>query len=136
MLATLQHPTAWLLPARFMLLEMLMFDYRNSDLERYGQQIYHHYRKQGSHRWDTTVHQDDSGQYAVIFRHSFSKKQADGVKRTMIRDETVIRAGSAQALTEATFPPFQDSEILKNSDFFRSLQKDDIKAGVENNQQG
>ncbi|UYA92972.1 hypothetical protein KKU17_p00445 (plasmid) [Raoultella planticola] len=29
-----------------MLLELLMFDYRNSDQERYGQQIYHHYRKQ------------------------------------------------------------------------------------------
>ncbi|MGK9952957.1 antirestriction protein ArdAB regulator ArdR, partial [Salmonella enterica subsp. enterica] len=53
MLATLQHPTAWQLPDRLMLLELLMFDYRNSDQERYGQQIYHHYRKQGNHRWDT-----------------------------------------------------------------------------------
>ncbi|VDB02283.1 hypothetical protein BANRA_05617 [Klebsiella pneumoniae] len=51
MLATLQHPTAWQLPDRLMLLELLMFDYRNSDQERYGQQIYHHYRKQGNHRW-------------------------------------------------------------------------------------
>jgi hypothetical protein len=34
-----------------------MFDYRNSGSERYGQQIYHHYRKQGNHRWDTSVHQ-------------------------------------------------------------------------------
>lgn len=122
MLATLQHPTAWHLPARFKLLEILMFDYRNSDQERYGQQIYHHYRKQGNHRWDTTVHHDDSGQYAVIFRHSFSKKQADGVKRTLIRDETVIRAGSAQELAEASFPPFQDSDILKESDFFKMLK--------------
>jgi hypothetical protein len=48
MLATLQHPTAWQLPDRLMLLELLMFDYRNSDQERYGQQIYHHYRKQGN----------------------------------------------------------------------------------------
>ncbi|CQY82492.1 Uncharacterised protein [Salmonella enterica subsp. enterica serovar Typhi] len=39
MLATLQHPTAWQLPDRLMLLELLMFDYRNSDQERYGQQI-------------------------------------------------------------------------------------------------
>lgn len=121
MLATLQHPTAWQLPDRLMLLELLMFDYRNSDQERYGQQIYHHYRKQGNHRWDTSVHQDSGGQYAIIFRHSFSKKQADGVKRTMIRDETVIRAGTAQELTEATFPDFEDSDILKASDFFKSL---------------
>ncbi|ECZ8536303.1 antirestriction protein ArdR [Salmonella enterica] len=109
-----------------MLLELLMFDYRNSDQERYGQQIYHHFRKQGNHRWDTTVHQDNDGKYAVIFRHSFSKKQADGVKRTMIRDETVIRAGSAQELTEATFPAFQDSDILKASDFFESLKNSNI----------
>jgi len=125
MLAITQHFTGWQLPFRFMLLELLMFDYRKSDLERYGQQIYHHYRKQGNHRWDTTVHQDGNGQYAVIFRHSFSKKQADGVKRTMIRDETVIRASSAQELTVATFPTFQDTEILKGSDFFRTLVTSD-----------
>ncbi|MDI4596848.1 antirestriction protein ArdR, partial [Klebsiella pneumoniae] len=35
--------------------------------------------------------------------------------------ETVIRAGTAQELTEATFPAFQDSDILKASDFFKSL---------------
>lgn len=121
MLATIQHSTAWQLPARLMLLELLMFDYRNSDLERYGQQIYHHFRKQGNHRWDTTVHQDGGGLYTVIFRHSFSKKQADGVKRTMIRDETIIRADSAQELAVAAFPPFQDAEILKASEFFRGL---------------
>ena len=126
MLATLQHPTAWQLPARLMLLELLMFDYRNSDQERYGQQIYHHFRKQGNHRWDTAVHQDNDGKFTVIFRHSFSKKQADGVKRTMIRDETIIQAGSAQELTEATFPAYQDSDILKASGFFSSLKNDNI----------
>lgn len=74
MLATLQHPTAAI--ARSVnALELLMFDYRNSDQERYGQQIYHHYRKQGNHRWDTSVHQDSGGQYAIIFRHSFSKNR-------------------------------------------------------------
>ncbi|ECC1675627.1 antirestriction protein ArdR [Salmonella enterica] len=98
-----------------------MFDYRNSDQERYGQQIYHHYRKQGNHRWDTVVHKDSGGQYAVIFRHSFSKKQADGIKRTIIRDETVVRANTALELTKATFPAYQDSDILKASDFFKSL---------------
>ncbi|ELX6746829.1 antirestriction protein ArdR [Salmonella enterica] len=109
-----------------MLLELLMFDYRNSDQERYGQQIYHHFRKQGNHRWDTAVHQDNDGKFTVIFRHSFSKKQADGVKRTMIRDETIIQAGSAQELTEAMFPAYQDSDILKASDFFTSLKNDNI----------
>lgn len=39
----------------------------------------------------------------------------------MIRDETVIRAGTAQELTEVTFPDFRDSDILKASDFFKSL---------------
>lgn len=126
MLATLQHNTGWQLPARLMLMELLMFDFRNSDLERYGQQIYHHYRKQGNHRWDTAVHLDGDGQYTVIFRHSFSKKMADGVKRTMIRDETVVRSGSAQELKDAALPAFQDSDILKASDFFASLAKCDI----------
>lgn len=131
MLATLQHFTDWQLPARLMFLELLMFDYRNSDQDRYGQQIYHHFRKQGNHRWDTTVHHDNSGQYAVIFRHSFSKKQADGVKRTMIRDETVIRAASAKELTQANFPAFKDSDILKASDFFKSLESLGMNSGTE-----
>ncbi|EPR9400604.1 hypothetical protein ACU9VT_005178 [Escherichia coli] len=43
------------------------------------------------------------------------------MKRSQIRDETVIRADNAQELTEATFPAFQDSDILKASDFFKSL---------------
>ncbi len=99
-----------------------MFDYRNSDQERYGQQIYHHYRKQGNHRWGyfTFVHQDAGGQYAIIFRHSFGKKQADSVPAERDRDETVIRAGTAPELIEATFPDF-GIQCSEASDFFKSL---------------
>ncbi|SYX54258.1 Uncharacterised protein (plasmid) [Citrobacter freundii] len=121
MLATLQHPTAWQLPDRLMLLELLMFDYRNSDQERYGQQIYHPIVNRVIIAGILLFIRIAAANTRLFSGTPSAKKQADGVKRTMIRDETVIRAGTAQELTEATFPDFQDSDILKASDFFKSL---------------
>lgn len=107
---------------RYLVTGFYMFDYRQSDQERYGVQVYHHHRKQGNHRWDTAVHKDESGQFTAVFRHSFSKKQPDGVKRTMIRDEVIVRAKSAGELIYAEFPAYPDTEILKESDFFKGLE--------------
>lgn len=54
---------------------------READLKKFGEQIYHHFRKQGNHRWDTSVHKKEDGSYCIVFRHSFSKKNAEGVKK-------------------------------------------------------
>ena len=110
-----------LISAVHVLKDYAMFDYREADLDRYGPRIYHHFRKQGNHRWDTTVHKNSDGQFVVIFRHSYSKKQADGVKRSMIRDESIVRANDENELYNADFPKFQDADIFKDSDFFKSL---------------
>ncbi|EAV0136560.1 antirestriction protein ArdR [Salmonella enterica subsp. enterica serovar Typhimurium] len=98
-----------------------MINIREKDKHKYGETVYHHFRRQGNHRWDTFIFRNESDIYTVVFRHSYNKIFPDGVKRSQIRDETVIRADNAQELTEATFPAFQDSDILKASDFFKSL---------------
>ncbi|KOA68699.1 hypothetical protein [Pantoea sp. CFSAN033090] len=95
---------------------------READLERFGEQLYHHFRKQGNHRWDTSVFRKEDGSFYVVFRHSYSNKNADGVKKTLIQDESVIYAKNEIALLKADLPNYTDAEILEKSEFFKSLK--------------
>jgi hypothetical protein len=99
-----------------------MIKINDIDKDKYGEKLYHHKRKQGNHRWDCTVNKDERGVYTVIFRHSYSKKYADGVKRTLIRDEAVVRANNASELLSAKYPDYKDVGILKSSNFFKEMQ--------------
>ncbi|MGC1014393.1 antirestriction protein ArdR [Pantoea agglomerans] len=96
---------------------------READLQKFGEQLYHHFRKQGNHRWDTSVHRKEDGSFYIVFRHSFSKKNSEGVKKTQIRDEKVIHTKNESQLISAALPEFPDSEILRNSDFFKGLRE-------------
>lgn len=95
---------------------------READLERFGEQLYHHFRKQGNHRWDTSVFRKNDGSFYIVFRHSYSKKNAEGVKKTFIQDEKVVYASDEYMLSKVELPELTDSEILKKSDFFRALR--------------
>lgn len=95
---------------------------READLKRFGEQLYHHFRKQGNHRWDTSVFRKDDGSFYIVFRHSYSKKNAEGVKKTSIEDEGVIFARNEMALIKADLPNYTDAERLRNSEFFKSLK--------------
>ncbi|HHU1575942.1 TPA: antirestriction protein ArdR [Escherichia coli] len=98
-----------------------MVNIRKIDKEKYGGQLYHHYRKQGDHRWDTSVYLDEDGVYTIVFRHSYSKRLEYGTKRTQIRDEKIIRAKSISQLMCADYPGFKDVDILKGSQFYQNL---------------
>lgn len=95
---------------------------READLKKFGEQIYHHFRKQGNHRWDTSVFRKDDGSFYVVFRHSYSKKNAEGVKKTFIQDEKVIYASDEYMLSNEILPEITDSEILTKSEFFQALR--------------
>lgn len=95
---------------------------READLKKFGEQIYHHFRKQGNHRWDTSVFRKDDGSFYVVFRHSYSKKNAEGVKKTFIQDEKVIYASDEHMLSNEILPEITDSEILTKSEFFQALR--------------
>lgn len=94
-----------------------------ADLQKFGEQLYHHFRKQGNHRWDTSVHRKEDGSYYIVFRHSYSKKNAEGVKKTQVRDEKVIYANDENQLVNTVLPDYKDSEILRESNFFTSFTK-------------
>ncbi|EMK8420457.1 antirestriction protein ArdR [Shigella sonnei] len=100
-----------------------MLSLHEADKEKFGERVYHHFRKQGNFRWDTAVFKKDDGRFSVVFRYSFSKKDAEGTKKTYVRDERVIFADNGQSLKDAVFPDFPDSEILKKSDFFQRITK-------------
>ncbi|EFF9667486.1 MULTISPECIES: hypothetical protein [Enterobacterales] len=99
-----------------------MFDLRESDKKKFGEQLYHHYRKQGNHRWDTAVHRKEDGSFYVVFRHSFSKKNAEGIKKTQVRDEKIIFAENERILMNAALPEYPDTDILRKSEFFKGLK--------------
>lgn len=100
-----------------------MLSLQEADKEKFGERIYHHFRKQGNFRWDTAVFKKDDGRFSVVFRYSFSKKNSEGIKKTYIRDERIIFAENEQSLKNAVFPDFPDSDILKKSDFFSAIQR-------------
>ncbi|HBZ8014978.1 TPA: antirestriction protein ArdR [Klebsiella pneumoniae] len=99
-----------------------MLSLHDADKEKFGERVYHHFRKQGNFRWDTAVFKKDDGRYSVVFRYSFSKKNAEGIKKTYVRNEKVIFAENEGALKKSVLPEYPDSEILKHSDFFKSLR--------------
>lgn len=98
-----------------------MVNIKQSDKDKFGEQIYHHKRKQGDRRWDTSVFKNLSGEYTVVFRYSFSKKYDDGVKRTLIRDEVIVKARNTEKLLSANYPDYEDVKVLKSSPFFLKL---------------
>lgn len=100
-----------------------MVNIKESDKAKFGEEIYHHKRKQGDRRWDTSVFNDKSGAYTVVFRYSFSKKYDDGVKRAIVRDEVVLKAHNVDELLTAEYPDYHDVKILKSSPFFINLTK-------------
>jgi hypothetical protein len=100
-----------------------MINIKESDKDKFGAEIYHHKRKQGNFRWDTSVFRGSSGEYTVVFRYSFSKKNDDGVKRTVVRDEVVVRAHNVDELLKAEYPDYRDVKVLKSSPFFLNLTK-------------
>lgn len=98
-----------------------MINIKESDKDKFGEEIYHHKRKQGNRRWDTSVFRGSSGEYTVVFRYSFSKKNDDGVKRTLIRDEVIVKACNVEELLSAKYPDHHDVKVFKSSQFFLEL---------------
>lgn len=97
-----------------------MINIREVDKHKYGETVYHHFRRQGNHRWDTFIFRNESDIYTVVFRHSYNKIFPDGVKRSQIRDEKIIKAEGIKKLRGADYPEYKDAYILKQSDFYKS----------------
>ncbi|EGK7500120.1 antirestriction protein ArdR [Escherichia coli] len=103
-----------------------MINIREEDKHKYGEEVYHHFRRQGNHRWDTFVYRNERDIYTVIFRHSYNKKFPDGVKRSQIRDEKIIMAKGIINLRDADYPEYKDVDILKESAFYKSRVEGDV----------
>ena len=93
-----------------------MINIREEDKHKYGEEVYHHFRRQGNHRWDTFIYRNESDIYTVIFRHSYNK----------IFDEKMIKAKGIMSLRDADYPDYKDVHILKESAFYKSRVEGDI----------
>jgi len=116
--ASWDHFPAGILGENVMGLEMI--NILEDDLTNYGEKVFHHTRKQGNHRWDTTVRVNHAGCFTAIYRRSYSKK-VDGKKKSFIQAETLVKGENAAEFLNAEFPNFPDTVILKESEFFKSL---------------
>ncbi|HCD7580251.1 TPA: antirestriction protein ArdR [Escherichia coli] len=104
-----------------------MIKIKEEDKQKYGAEIYHHFRRQGNHRWDTFIYRNESDIYTVVFRHCYNKIFPDGVKRSQVRDEKIIKAKGIENLRDADYPAYKDVEILKESAFYKSR----VEGGID-----
>lgn len=98
-----------------------MYDFKQDDIDTFGELLSRTFRRKGSHRWDTCVFKKHDNEIYVVYRHSKGQIDPDGIKRNHKRAETVFRAESLFALRQLNLPTGPDTEQLLDTTFWKDL---------------